>query len=497
MKLGTQSGVQDSSRRSWTVGKGCLIAFLVPFLGIFLLVLVSVIRGIGEVGAGVWIWVPLLVLGGFFIGVPAALIYVFRDRKARKEREQRFPDQPWLWRADWADGQMRFKEGDWIARWVFAIVWTGLSTALLLPLFREALEKQEWIALIFLVFPIIGLFMMIWAARATWRHLRYGVSTFDLESNPGVVGGFLRGRVKAKLRLRPGERVQVQLTHYERHTSRSGKSRSTHYRVLWRDKKELGPETLSRGAHGVTVVPVEFFIPRTCGETQVFGHEDGPLWRLEVSAAVPGVRYTAHFDVPVFRTAESDSEEAHRLTERAEQQVLTQERPPAVAARITNPPTGGTEYFWGPQGLFGLSFVLALAFAGLGAYLYFSLAGVDMGIPDEDRLGARVIVGFMMAGLALIVIGLWTSASRLVVEQERVRVLKRIFGLGSWKEYPATEIREVQSFATHSSGKKNHFRIRLTLADGKTIDVGNGADTYEGGQWLAAQIREQLQPRRR
>ena len=497
MRFRSKSNDQDASRSPNAVGKGCLVAFLVPSAGIFLFVLIHLFRAIPQGGANWWILLPVLAFGAFFFGVPIAFLYLTRKRKELKQRQARSPDQPWLWRADWADGQIRYKEADWIARWVFAIVWTGFSTALLLPLLREAVEKEAWIALIFLVFPIIGLFMMIWAARATWRHLRYGVSTFDLESNPGVIGGFLRGRVKAKLRLRLNERVKVQLTHYERYTSSSGKNRSTQYRVLWREAKELGPEALSRGAHGVTVVPIEFFIPRTCGETKVFGQENGNLWRLEVSAAVPGVRYTAHFEVPIFRTAESDSEEAYRLTERAEQQVLTQERPPTVAARITNPLTGGTEYYWGPAKPLGLSFILTLAFLGMGAYLYFSLTGVDMGVPDEDRFGGRVIVGLMMTGLVLVVVGLWTSSSRLIVEGERVRVLKRLFGLGSWKEYPASEIREVQSFAVSSSGKKNPFKIRLTLDEGKTIQVGNGKDTYEGGQWLAAQIRDQLQPKRR
>jgi hypothetical protein len=38
--------------------------------------------------------------------------------------------------------------------------------------------------------------------------------------------------------------------------------------------------------------------------TRVGPDDDGILWRLEVSARAPGLRYEALFEVPVFRTGE-------------------------------------------------------------------------------------------------------------------------------------------------------------------------------------------------
>lgn len=479
---------------SSSLGKGCLLALLVPVLLIVLLVVLLVVGGAlfaalqtGSV-MSLFLLLPILL----FLGGPIALVVFFRKRKQKHVRMAANPEAPWLWREDWAQRQVRFKESDWFVRWIIAVIWTGASLGFVFVPLQEALEQRHVASLFFLLFPGIGVFMFVWAIHGTWRHLRYGLSTFDLSESPGVIGGYLRGQVRNKLHLRSGDRVRVRLTSYNRYTSGSSKSQTTHYKVLWRAEKDFGVETLARG-RGLTVIPIEFFIPRTCRQTEVFGHENGDLWRLEVSAAVPGVRYGAHFDVPVFRTAESDSPEAYRLTELAEQQVLTQARPPATAARITSTPTGGTEYYWAPTRPKLLSFFLGLGVLAAASYIYLSLTGVDFGTSEEDRFMGRIILGFIALGLILVIVGLWTNASRLLLEPGRVRIRNQLFGLGDWKEYAAADISDVQSVAVTSSKKTSHFKIRLSLPEGKTVQVGNGKDNYAGGQWLAAQIKNQIQ----
>jgi len=485
------TGAPTKPSSSTSLGKGCLLAVLVPVAIVILFIIGVMVFAAVQAGSVVSLLMLLPLL--LFLAGPAMVYVYLRRRKKLQEQKAANPEAPWLWREDWAQRQVRFKENDWFVRWIIAVIWTGASGALVFSGVHEALERADYGPLLFfLLFPAVGLGMFVWAIHGTWRHLRYGLSTFDLSESPGVVGGYLRGQVRNKLHLRSGDRVRVRLTNYKRYTSGSGKRRSTHYKVLWRQEKDFGVETLSRG-RGVTVIPIEFFIPRTCGETQVFGHEDGELWRLEVSAAVPGVRYAAHFDVPVFRTAESDSPEAYRLTELAEKQVLTQARPPATAALITATPTGGTEYSWAPSRPKLLSFFLGLGVLAAGSFVYLSLTGVELGASEQDQFMGRVIFGLIALGLILVIVGLWTNTSRLLLEPGRVRIRKRLFGLGDWKEYPAADISDVRSVAVSSSKKTSQFKIQLSLPDGKMIRVGNGNDNYAGGQWLAAQIKNQLQ----
>ena len=55
-----------------------------------------------------------------------------------------------------------------------------------------------------------------------------------------------------------------------------------------------------------TTVPVRFPIPPDALPCDDRNSRDTVLWRLEVAADVPGLDYASAFEVPVFRTAESD-----------------------------------------------------------------------------------------------------------------------------------------------------------------------------------------------
>src|SRR5690606_3848003 len=149
-----------------------------------------------------------------------------------------------------------------------------------------------------LLFPLVGIGLLALAIHGTLRFMRYGVSTFETTAIPGVIGGLVQGQVYGKIRINPNDHINVQLTNFHRYTSGSGKNRSTHYKVLWQEQKELGMEHVSLGMHGGSVIPVGFFVPRHTQQTTAFSGEDGHLWRLEVTASVPGVDYKASFDIP-------------------------------------------------------------------------------------------------------------------------------------------------------------------------------------------------------
>ena len=81
-------------------------------------------------------------------------------------------------------------------------------------------------------------------------------------------------------------------------TTGSGKNRSTSERILWTDEQQAGT--------GVgDAVPVAFYIPNDCRETDSDNADNIVLWRLKVTAKEPGVDDAAQFEVPVFKVAET------------------------------------------------------------------------------------------------------------------------------------------------------------------------------------------------
>lgn len=487
MRVELSGGKSSASKKA---GLGCTILFLIPFfaIGIFTIGMgiKMFITGEGDKGQGTF----LIGFGSIFAGVASlilvAVLFGAKSQKKRDAIKEQHPNEPWLWREDWATGRIRSSEKAGVVFiWFFAIFWNAVSMPSAFFGVREAIKKEDWAILFVLLFPLVGVGLLYWAIHATLRHLRYGVSTFEPAAMPGVIGGQLQGQVFGKIRLGPGHRMKVQLTNFHRYTSGSGKNRSTHYKVLWQEEKELGMEHLSLGMHGGSVIPIDFYVPRDCQETTVYGGEDGYLWRLVVSASVPGVDYGATFDIPVFVTAESDAPQARQLAERAEQQALELGPPSEISVRISPTPAGGTEYYWAPARRPLAAFIMTLVTAGFGVGLYFA---ITKGAP----ILVDIIVGLFGVIMGLLTLSMWTSSSRLILEHGRARVLNKFAGFGGWKEFAAPDIADVQPVVGSSSNDKAYYYIALKLSTGKSVRLGNGMEGQREAQWLAAQIKDQL-----
>jgi len=181
--------------------------------------------------------------------------------------------------------------------WIFAALWNLVSVPAAVSGVRAALNAGNRVALIALLFPAVGVGLLVWAVRATLRYRRFGVSQLDLATLPGVVGHALEGTLRTPEGLRPVEGFRVVLTCIRRVTTGSGDDRSTSETVLWQEEQRVD-------GTGVTI-PVAFAIPADAAPSDPGQASDGTLWRLDVTADVPGVDYAASFEVPVFRTAES------------------------------------------------------------------------------------------------------------------------------------------------------------------------------------------------
>ena len=76
--------------------------------------------------------------------------------------------------------------------------------------------------------------------------------------------------------------------------------------MLWEDQQTVMHELLDDQAE-ISAIPVVFQIPADCRPSDDRDASDKTLWRLITSAKVPGIDYSATFEVPVFTTAQSDA----------------------------------------------------------------------------------------------------------------------------------------------------------------------------------------------
>src|SRR5262249_34034729 len=147
-RCGGQRGRDRSSRASMNItfssgsrgsspamASGCLILFGLPFAagGLFALE-----EGIRRAIAGQWM--QALIPGGMGLLFPAIGVGVMvggrkagAAAKARQARVDSAPDSPWLWREDWASGQIEDRSASaGGAFWLFAIFWNLVSFPALL-----------------------------------------------------------------------------------------------------------------------------------------------------------------------------------------------------------------------------------------------------------------------------------------------------------------------------------------------------------------------------
>jgi hypothetical protein len=91
-------------------------------------------------------------------------------------------------------------------------------------------------------------------------------------------------------------RTRGQLRCIRRVTSRTGNRRSTKETEFWQEER-----TARLDARGM--LPVEFHVPVDARETDIRNRNNQIVGQLDVDAPMPGVKYAAWFEVPVFKVS--------------------------------------------------------------------------------------------------------------------------------------------------------------------------------------------------
>jgi hypothetical protein len=157
--------------------------------------------------------------------------------------------------------------------------------------------RSETTVLVFLgIFGLVGVGLIALTVYMALDARKFSPAVFEMSGVPGVLGGWLRGTIQMPPQVPEGTEARV---HLVCHRKATGSSRLDY--DVW--EAESGARTSSS-------VPVAFRIPFNLPESDL---PDMPSkgtmrvsWLLSISASLPGVDYSAVFDVPVFPTEASD-----------------------------------------------------------------------------------------------------------------------------------------------------------------------------------------------
>jgi hypothetical protein len=201
------------------------------------------------------------------------------------------PDAPWMWREDWAAGDIRTSaRRDANRLTIIAIAWCIATFPIFFLAPHRALEGADYFAIPALIFPLVGIVMLMWAMRMHRRFRQYGESRFAMASVPGQIGGALRGSILIDQPMPAGKPVALELECLNRTTRGNWHSLTIWDWILWKaDQTSISDSTGS--------IPVAFMIGPDCRPTDDSNPESRIVWCLSARAG----QYRAEFEVPVFR----------------------------------------------------------------------------------------------------------------------------------------------------------------------------------------------------
>jgi hypothetical protein len=467
------------------VAAGCVALFLLPFAwtGLFTAVQAVQLAQRGNWRDAAILGIVALTFGGVGIGGLAAIRVGYRKMRDEEALRARNPDEPWLWRRDWASGRIDDSTREHIlGAWIFATLWNLISLPGAYFGVRAALYEGKPAAFIALLFPLVGTWLLVRAIRATLHYQKYGISRLELSTTPGVIGHSLAGRVRATLDLQPPEGFQTVLTCVRRVTTRRGKSNSTSESILWQEERRVRGEQ-SRDYTGMgTSIPVSFALPPDAVASDASNPRNRIVWRLEISASVPGVDYESAFEVPVFRTAASEQPAA--VTERlGASSSLTEYQQPANSRIAVTTNRRGTEIEFPAgrnPGLATSATVLMLIWCGALAIQLYLKAPIVFPIVT-GLFGLLIIFG---------VLELWLRVSRVTIDAGTVTVASGYLYPGRERRLSAGEIDSINAEIGMQSGKSVYYDVMIRRKNGKKLAAGRSVRDKREAEWLAATIRK-------
>lgn len=389
--------------------------------------------------------------------------------------------KPWLARRAWVDNRILCsgKGGLWFV-WIFALFWNAISAPVLFAMPAE-FAKGNHLILIALIFPVIGLFLLVWAIRSTLSWRRFGQLAVVMDPFPGAIGGQVGGHIDVPLPFDAQQIFAVTLKSMRSYVTGSGKNRSRKESVLWQSEGVAHSESSMKGSRLSFCFDVPDNLPASEDPSN-----DYRLWRLQLDADLPGVDLNRQFEIPVYPTGERSGA---RIRSSAQHPKAIEQRAAQIELALDyREIPGGVELFSpmlrNPGGwIFGLIFGGIFGGAGWGMFRY------------ADDAPAILEWVFMLVGGLILLFTIVSMFSSLRVRLDNQGLTSERFWLGIPVGRDQVARDDISKLEIHSSYKQQtgtkHVevcRIRALTRSGKKIPVAKNLKGREVAQQALAAI---------
>ncbi len=424
----------------------------------------------------------LLGFGVVFAGAGTAVLLVGRaagkQLRVLEAAREEAPESPWLWRPDWRAGRVAdSNRGGMIAAIAFAFFWNAVSWPVAVVLLPELLAQREWMALVLLLFPLIGVGLAAWALHAALRYRRYGTSILELDSLPAPIGGRLEATLRAPVDMDPAGGFHVTLSCLRIEVRGSGDDRKTTEKVLWQEERTVRTVEHRIDWAGASL-PIAFTIPRDALSSDDSDMSNRVVWRLAVSAEVPGVDYASSFEVPVFPVAG-----ARVVDEAPAVDAEPEARHDPSSPILVSSNRRGTKIVFPPARNPGPGIFLTFFFLIWSGVTWF-LARADAGLLFV------IVFGFFDVLLFLGLLTLWFQRVTIVAGPDHLRIRNTILGLGRTREFRPADVADITLSIGMQSGSTPYYDIEVHFVGGGKVKAGGAIRDKREARWLVERMWE-------
>ncbi len=420
----------------------------------------------------------IFVFGGVGLGL---LIFAWRMKPEKDADKPEYTKSPWLLNDKWQTAIIRSssKTTMWVA-WGIAAFWNLISAVLPFVVYEEVVKKGNYPALLGLLFPLVGIWLLTWAIRRTLEWRRFGAAPVTLDPFPGSVGGHVGGTIDLNLPFDAATQFQLTLTNLHSYVSGTGKNRSRKEKAKWQDAVVAHAELSATG----TRLVFRFDVPEGLDPSDAAMDDSYYLWRLSLTADLPGTDLNRDYEIPVYATNVRSRFLSDRAVQkgRAEQRLIDNE---AVGEVIRIGNRGGGKQLLYPAGRHITSSLLGLSigsiFAAVGGYIIF-----DVGRP---------IFGSIFAGVGVLVaaFSLYAMLNSLEVSRqgEWIKSVRRLLGVPighkQMRHSFFERLKKKSSMQSQSGGKHIvYYSVCALDINGNEMVLGEG---FKGENEVAAAMQ--------
>lgn len=393
--------------------------------------------------------------------------------------------KPWEINSAWASGHIKSASSGAPGIWFFAILWNAISSPAVFMGIPEMYKSEKyWAIAVVAIFPLVGMLILYWAIYKTLQAVKYTNSTFIMDKVPGVIGGKFIGSLQLPAKLANSELINVRLVNIHEVTTGSGKNRSTRRNTIWQSTRNFkNGEWKIQNGH--LTIPLDIEISYETKDHDRSNSRNCVYWNLEVYSEMPGIDFETSFEVPVFKTEDSDPELIN--SSKDEERVL--ERQPNMKGITYQELANGIRVFVHPFKFFGTGITM-FSFGLIIGVVCIVLFYKSIFIPAVFTLLFSTL--FVSFGIHFLLI-----QTEIVFYEDFGQVKSTWLGLGFIREFNLKDVKEISIDVKSSSSSNNgretsNYSLCLHSHDGSQFSTSEMTSSYDQILWIKAKLKQKI-----